>query len=80
MDCVGSGLVKVGSIMPGGSVLVSESGIQKSSMSAAYKKRWGGAVCSPADALALFPAGYSGLDIPPIQRDILPTDQPQKSL
>lgn len=39
----------------------------------------GRGVRSPADALALFPAGYSGPDIPPIQRDILPTDQPHKT-
>jgi integrase len=47
----------------------------------------GRGVRSPADALALFPAGYFGQnipptprDIPPIQRDILPTDHPDKSL
>ena len=35
----------------------------------------GRAVRSPADALALIPAGYSGQDIPPTQRDILSTAQ-----
>ncbi len=38
----------------------------------------GRAVRSPADSLALFPAGYSGQDIPPAQRDILATPQQPK--